>query len=247
MHNSKVKGRKETVLKRKFPCSLSLILKARRIEGKERLQKDCLLWITTSGSFHPKLGEREQRSEMGMWVAGWRQSILEWSQAKPEEKSRKSTIWPTVLSSFPSFPWNQSHRHSCPTQTILGIDKDRRKEKFRDRIKLTSMQEIPEMQAWSLGLEDSPHGNALQYSCLENPMDRGAWWAIVHAVSKGWTWLKRFNTHTQGKKKRKGKERTKPEGLKLSFNFSFHFLHFYLVPSMSIYHVSIWLVSMSAP
>ena len=26
------------------------------------------------------------------------------------------------------------------------------------------------------------HGNALQYSCLENPMDRGAWWAIVHSV-----------------------------------------------------------------
>ena len=26
------------------------------------------------------------------------------------------------------------------------------------------------------------HGNSLQYSCLENPMDRGAWWAIVHGV-----------------------------------------------------------------
>ena len=28
------------------------------------------------------------------------------------------------------------------------------------------------------------HGNALQYSCLENPMDRGAWQATVHGVSK---------------------------------------------------------------
>ena len=27
------------------------------------------------------------------------------------------------------------------------------------------------------------HGNPLQYSCLENPMDRGAWWATVHSVS----------------------------------------------------------------
>ena len=27
-------------------------------------------------------------------------------------------------------------------------------------------------------------GNPLQYSCLENPMDRGAWWAIVHRVTK---------------------------------------------------------------
>ena len=28
------------------------------------------------------------------------------------------------------------------------------------------------------------HGNPLQYSCLENPMDRGAWWAKVHMVRK---------------------------------------------------------------
>ena len=35
------------------------------------------------------------------------------------------------------------------------------------------------MQVQSLGQEDSPgggHGNPLQYSCLGNPMDRGAWW-----------------------------------------------------------------------
>ena len=28
------------------------------------------------------------------------------------------------------------------------------------------------------------NGNSLQYSCLENPMDRGAWWDIVHGVAK---------------------------------------------------------------
>ena len=28
------------------------------------------------------------------------------------------------------------------------------------------------------------HGNSFQYSCLENPMDRGAWWAIVHEVAE---------------------------------------------------------------
>ena len=31
------------------------------------------------------------------------------------------------------------------------------------------------------------HGNPLQYSCLENPMDRGPWWATVHRVSKSRT------------------------------------------------------------
>ena len=43
------------------------------------------------------------------------------------------------------------------------------------------------------GLERTPeggHGNLLQYPCLENPMDRGAWWATVHGVAKSQTQLK---------------------------------------------------------
>ena len=50
------------------------------------------------------------------------------------------------------------------------------------------------------GLGSSPgggHGNPFQYSCLENPMDRGAWWARVHRVAKSQIKLKRFSTHTQ--------------------------------------------------
>ena len=31
------------------------------------------------------------------------------------------------------------------------------------------------------------HGNPLQYSCLKNPMERGAWWATIHGVAKSWT------------------------------------------------------------
>ena len=34
------------------------------------------------------------------------------------------------------------------------------------------------------------NGNPLQYSCLENSMDRGAWWATVHGVAKSRTWLR---------------------------------------------------------
>ena len=39
------------------------------------------------------------------------------------------------------------------------------------------------------------HGNPLQYSCLENPMDRGAWWATVHGVAKIRTRLKWLSIH----------------------------------------------------
>ena len=35
-------------------------------------------------------------------------------------------------------------------------------------------------------------GTPLQYSCLENPMDRGDWWAAVHRVAKSWTRLSDF-------------------------------------------------------
>ena len=37
------------------------------------------------------------------------------------------------------------------------------------------------------------HGNPLQYSCLENSIDRGAWWATVHGVTKSQTWLKQLS------------------------------------------------------
>ena len=46
------------------------------------------------------------------------------------------------------------------------------------------------------GLGRSPeggNGNALRYSCLKNPMDRGAWWAIVHGVTKESDQTKQLN------------------------------------------------------
>ena len=37
---------------------------------------------------------------------------------------------------------------------------------------------------------EGKNGNPLQYSCLENPTDRGAWWGTVLGVTKSWTQLK---------------------------------------------------------
>ena len=59
---------------------------------------------------------------------------------------------------------------------------------------LPAMQET---QVWSLGwddpLEEEP-STSLQYSCLENPMDKGAWWVTVHTVTKSQTRLKWLST-----------------------------------------------------
>ena len=48
---------------------------------------------------------------------------------------------------------------------------------------------MQEMQIWSLGQED-PLEYAVAYSCLENPMDRGAWWGTVQGVAESQTQLK---------------------------------------------------------
>ena len=57
--------------------------------------------------------------------------------------------------------------------------------------------------AWDLGLIPwlgsqlgEGNGNPLQYSCLENPIGRGAWQATVHGVAKSWTRLSDFHFHT---------------------------------------------------
>ena len=50
------------------------------------------------------------------------------------------------------------------------------------------------------GLGRSPgggRGNPLQYSSLETPMDRGAWWAIVYRVAKSQTCLKQLSMHAR--------------------------------------------------
>ena len=53
---------------------------------------------------------------------------------------------------------------------------------------------FPMRQFFTLGSQSigEGNGNPLQYSCLENPMDRGAWWAAVHWVARSRTWLSDF-------------------------------------------------------
>ena len=51
-----------------------------------------------------------------------------------------------------------------------------------------------------LGSRRSPgvgNGNPLQYSYLGNPMEKRAWWATVHSITKSWTRLKKLSAHTQ--------------------------------------------------
>ena len=58
-------------------------------------------------------------------------------------------------------------------------------------------------------------GNPLQYSGLENPMDRGAWWARVHRVATSRIWLKQLSKHAKDSKKRKEPDQEPGTGKKI--------------------------------
>ena len=51
------------------------------------------------------------------------------------------------------------------------------------------------------------NGNPLQYYCLENPMDRKAWWATAHRVTESWTRLNQLSMQEWEGKAGKGKAR----------------------------------------
>ena len=82
------------------------------------------------------------------------------------------------------------------------------------------------------GLGRSPgkgHSSPLQYSYLENVMDRGAWWATIHRVTKSWTQLQQLSMHVPII----FIQYSLPGNLRISFSFHlfFHFLHLILAKS----------------
>ena len=58
------------------------------------------------------------------------------------------------------------------------------------------IREASFIPGWGISPEEG-HDNLLQYSCLENPLDRRTWWAMVHRITKSQTWLKGLRTYTQ--------------------------------------------------
>ena len=70
----------------------------------------------------------------------------------------------------------------------------------KQKTKNTCQRRRCKRRGFDPGLGRSPgkrKSNLFQYSCLENPMDRGAWQATVRRVTTSWTQLKQLRTHTQ--------------------------------------------------
>ena len=68
------------------------------------------------------------------------------------------------------------------------------RQPFSAALKIASLKHLRTLQPF-FHLNGEGNGNPLQYSCLENPVDRGAWWVAVHGVAQSWTQLKRLSMH----------------------------------------------------
>ena len=106
---------------------------------------------------------------------------------------RAEETWVILCISYMQFKDN-SNEYTCKTETNSGLE-----------LPWGLMYKEPACQrrrSWfHPGSGRAPgegNGNSLQYSGLENPMDREAWQATVHGVSKSQTRLKWLSTHTRG-------------------------------------------------
>ena len=79
---------------------------------------------------------------------------------------------------------------------IHSLDNLKEMNKFLDTCNITRLnhEEMENLNRLitSKDIDGEGHGTPLQYSCLDNPMDRGAWWAAVHGVAVSRTWLNDF-------------------------------------------------------
>ena len=105
---------------------------------------------------------------------------------------------PASVTSIPSSKPSSQHSHYLPGPTSIHarILKNQTLPLLPDSEVKASACNAGDLGS-ILGLGRSPgegNGNPLQYSCLENPMDGGAWLAVVHGVTESWTQLKRLST-----------------------------------------------------
>ena len=166
-------------------------------ENQKERRPEAVLSVGTASLLVPKwalwLGE------VGAWLwtllksivvvgsATWMAGKVWWRSLSQPQSSR---LYPTSqcinINDFPGFWWgikliNDNDNSSCYFY-LLTLQLLRASLVAQLVKNLPTMQET---QVWFLGKSPGGgNGNPLQYSCLENPMDRGAWQAIVHGVAR---------------------------------------------------------------
>ena len=91
-----------------------------------------------------------------------------------------------------SFPWRRQWQ---PTPVLLPGKSHGWRSLVGYSPKVSKSQtRLSDFFHFSLSCIGEGNGNPLQCSCLENPRDRGAWWAAIYAVAQNWTRLKRLSS-----------------------------------------------------
>ena len=93
---------------------------------------------------------------------------------------------------FQKLPQNKNLNLLC-TSNYLGFPGGASVKNLPANANAEDIRGLGSIPGWER-LPGEGNGSSLQYSCLENPMDRGAWQAIVHGITKSWTQLKRLST-----------------------------------------------------
>ena len=152
----------------------------------------CLPWNPPS----PNLETRPQNPHSGSQKvqkrsATWRftKYLDEWwpESAWQLDSFFREAVAPQSLTGFPPLGLGKQWNESNPTSTTQG------KARPSSKIQVVLCSEMMWVLSWSaVQLRREGNGTPLQYSCLENPMDRGAWWAAVHGVTRSRTQLSNF-------------------------------------------------------
>ena len=128
-------------------------------------------------------------------------STLAWKIPWVEEPGRLQSMgsrrvrhdWATSLSLFTFMHWRRKWQ---PTPVFLPEESQGQKSLVGCRLWGRKESDTTEQLHfhYSLSCTGEGNGNPLQYSCLENPRDRRAWWAAVYGVAQSRTWLKRHSS-----------------------------------------------------
>ena len=118
---------------------------------------------------------------------GWRNTV-QWRQS---ETGICRNWWCQIIRCL-SFPWgssriihdqNPADHKGCTHMTAVVM------------VRLYMTNGLAGTELGDIYVRQRHKGNPVQHSCLENPMDRGAWWATAHGVTKSQTRLKRVSMH----------------------------------------------------
>ena len=122
-----------------------------------------------------------------VWAGGFgKLSLVLWTLKFIHDCSTGHLLQQVIDHSLTFHPIFYMHTVSWASQVVLAV-----KNTHANAAEVRDMGSILE----SGRSPGERHGNPLQYSCLENPEDRGAWRATVQRVTHSWTWPKQLSKH----------------------------------------------------